>query len=54
MNIGKFRHRITIEQVAEAQDSNGSVLENWFSLATTLASIEPIPGLEYLAAQCPR
>ena len=49
--IGKIRHRITIEQVAESQDIDGSVLESWSEFATAQAAIEPISGREYFAAQ---
>jgi SPP1 family predicted phage head-tail adaptor len=51
VKIGKLRHRIAIERVAETQDSDGSVLESWSAYATAQASIEPISGREYFAAQ---
>lgn len=51
MKIGKLRHRIAIEQVVETQDSDGSVIEAWSSYAAVQASIEPISGREYFAAQ---
>lgn len=51
MNIGKFRHRITIQQTANVQDSDGSVVEDWSVHAIAHASIEPISGREYFAAQ---
>ena len=51
MKIGKLRHRIAIEQVAEIQDSDGSVIETWSAFADVQASIEPISGREYFAAQ---
>jgi SPP1 family predicted phage head-tail adaptor len=51
MKIGKLRHRITIEQVTETQDTDGSVVETWAVFATIQASIEPISGREYFAAQ---
>ena len=51
MRIGKLRHLITIEQVAETQDSDGSVIETWSAFADVQASIEPISGREYFAAQ---
>jgi SPP1 family predicted phage head-tail adaptor len=51
MKIGKLRHRIAIEKVAETQDSDGSVIETWSTFANAQASIEPISGREYFAAQ---
>jgi SPP1 family predicted phage head-tail adaptor len=51
VKIGKLRHSITIEQVAEAQDSDGSIIETWSSFAAVQASIGPISGREYFAAQ---
>ena len=51
MRIGKLRRRITIERVTETQDTDGAVLETWSTYATVQASIEPISGREYFAAQ---
>jgi SPP1 family predicted phage head-tail adaptor len=51
VNIGKLRHRITIEQVAEAQNPDGSILETWSTYANAQASIDPVSGREYFAAQ---
>jgi SPP1 family predicted phage head-tail adaptor len=51
LKIGKLRHSITLEQVAETQDPDGSVIETWSSFANAQASIEPISGREYFAAQ---
>ena len=51
MRIGKLRHRITIERVVETQDADGAVIETWSTYATIQASIEPISGREYFAAQ---
>jgi SPP1 family predicted phage head-tail adaptor len=51
MKIGKLRHRIAIEQVAETQDSDGSVSEAWYTYDTVQASIEPVSGREYFAGQ---
>ncbi len=49
--IGKLRHRVTIEQVSESQDADGSVIEIWSAYAVVQASIEPMSGREYFAAQ---
>jgi SPP1 family predicted phage head-tail adaptor len=51
VKIGKLRHRITIEQVDETQDAGGEMLGNWSVYAIVQASIQPISGREYFAAQ---
>ena len=51
MRIGKLRHRITIECVVETQDADGAVIETWSTYETVQASIDPISGREYFAAQ---
>ena len=51
MKIGKLRHRIAIEQGAETQDTDGSLIETWSTYATTQGSIEPVSGREYFDAQ---
>jgi SPP1 family predicted phage head-tail adaptor len=51
VKIGKLRHPITIEQVAETQDPDGSVIETWSTYANAQAAFEPISGREYFAAQ---
>lgn len=51
MKIGKLRHRVTIERVTVTQDTDGSAIETWTPFATVQASIEPISGREYTAAQ---
>jgi SPP1 family predicted phage head-tail adaptor len=51
MRIAKLRHSIAIERVTETQDTDGSVVETWSPYATVHASIEPMSGREYFAAQ---
>ena len=51
MKIGKLRHRIAIEQVANIQEADGSVIETWSGFAMAQASIEPISGREYFSGQ---
>jgi SPP1 family predicted phage head-tail adaptor len=51
LKIGKLRHRVTIEQVTETRDADGSVIETWATYATVQASIEPVSGREYFAVQ---
>lgn len=51
MRAGALRHRITIERQATAQDDWGGVVNHWATIGTFSASIEPINGREYFAAQ---
>ena len=51
MKIGKLHHHIIIEQVAETQDTDGSVMETWSNYASAQGSIEPVSGREYFDAQ---
>jgi SPP1 family predicted phage head-tail adaptor len=51
MRAGPLRHRIAIERVTETRDTDGSAIETWSTYATVQASIEPISGREYFAAQ---
>jgi SPP1 family predicted phage head-tail adaptor len=51
MKIGKLRHRIAIEQVANIQDSDGSVIETWSGFAMAQASMEPVSGWKHFAGQ---
>jgi SPP1 family predicted phage head-tail adaptor len=51
VRIGRLRHRIAIERVTETRDTDGSVIETWSTYATVQASIDPISGREYFAAQ---
>jgi len=51
MNIGKLRHRITIQEYAASRDSFGAQVQTWADKATVFASIAPVSGKEYFAAQ---
>jgi len=46
MRAGQLRHRVTIEQMTEAQDSYGGVTVTWSEVDTVWAAIEPITGRE--------
>lgn len=52
MNIGEFRHRITIEQKTRgaSDGAGGFVAETWSTLAECWAKIEPKAGREMIAA----
>ena len=46
MPAGKYRHRVTIQQATEPQDSYGQPQENWGDVATIWASVEALVGKE--------
>lgn len=51
MNIGKLRHRATIEHKVRIRDpETNEIIEDWQPYATRWASIEPLRGREYWAA----
>jgi len=53
MNIGKLRHRVTIESLVIEQDSDGAQIESWVNTYGTQvwADIQPLSGKELLASQ---
>ncbi len=51
MQAGKLRHRVMIEVPVETQGPDGSVIRTWEPFATVWASIEPLAGKEYFAAE---
>lgn len=51
MRAGPMRHKVTIQEVTETQDSYGQASESWATFATRWASIEPIAGREYFASR---
>lgn len=51
MNIGKLRHRITLQRQINAQNDYGAVVTTWQDVATVWAEIKPISGREYFSAQ---
>lgn len=51
MNIGKMRHRITIEQKTRVPDGAGGYTESWLPFAAVWAAVDPISGKEYFEAQ---
>ena len=49
---GKLRHRVTLQRNDETQDTDtGAMLQAWVDVATVLASVEPLSGREFVAAQ---
>lgn len=51
MNIGKLRHRITIQKQVNETNDYGAVVTKWRTLATVWADVRPISGREYFSAQ---
>lgn len=51
MSAGKYRQRITIERLTQTVDDYGAPSGSWQTVGTFAASIEPISGREYFAAQ---
>lgn len=51
MDIGKLRHRITLQKQINAQNDYGAVVTTWQDVATVWAEIKPITGREYFSAQ---
>ena len=47
MRAGKLRHKVTIQDYTESQDSYGAVTKTWSDYATIWASIEPVRGREF-------
>lgn len=51
MNAGELRHKITIQKLENSQDSFGQPVENWPDVVTVWASVNPIVGKEFFAAE---
>lgn len=49
---GKLRHRVAIERNQETPDADtGAMVPAWVPVATVWASVEPLSGREFVAAQ---
>lgn len=51
MEIGKLRHRVTIEKYTETRSSAGQVLKTYTTSSTRWAQIRPLTTKEILQAQ---
>lgn len=49
MDIGKLRHRVTLESYEVMKDSIGAEKRTWRQMTTVWASIEPVSGRELIA-----
>ena len=51
MNVGKLRHRITIQRQVNDVNDFGAPVTSWKNVATVWADIRPLSGREYFSAQ---
>ncbi|ABR74602.1 head-tail adaptor protein [Actinobacillus succinogenes] len=51
MNIGKLRHRITLQKQINTVNDYGAAVTTWKNVATVWADVRPLSGREYFAAQ---
>lgn len=51
MRAGPLRHRVTIQELAEVQNTFGEVPQVWQDAEVSWASVEPLAGRELFAAQ---
>jgi SPP1 family predicted phage head-tail adaptor len=49
--IGQLRHKITIEHVAEVQDENGNITNEWATFLEAWAQVMPLTGAEAFQAR---
>src|SRR5262245_25521704 len=50
MQAGELRHRVTIQQATESQNSVGEAVKTWTTVTTGWAGVSPLRGREYLEA----
>lgn len=51
MQLGKLRHRVTIESSSASRDEFGGEVLTWATVATVWAAVEPLSGREFLDAR---
>ena len=51
VTAGRMRHRVTIQEPVVARNGYGEAITTWTAVATVWASVEPISGREYFAAE---
>jgi SPP1 family predicted phage head-tail adaptor len=52
MNIGKLKHKVTIQEFrALDNDGGGNVISDWVDVATVWANVKPITGQESTIAE---
>lgn len=47
MRSGKFRHRLTIQQVTETRGATGEIERSWSTFAERWGAMTPLAGREY-------
>lgn len=51
MKVGQLRHRITFQRKAKVQNEYGEEIADWVDVASVWASVNPISGREFFAAE---
>ena len=51
MNIGKLRHRITLQKQVNTVNDYGAAVATWKNVATVWADVRPLSGREYFSTQ---
>ena len=51
MRAGRLRHRVTIQNYTESQNTFGETTKTWADYATIWAAIEPVKGREFWESQ---
>lgn len=51
MRAGALRHKVTIEQPTNSQDSMGGLTQTWTTYAIRFAEVKPLSGREFFDAQ---
>lgn len=51
MQAGKLRHRVTIQQPTVARNGFNEAVTTWSNVVTVWASVEPLSGREFFAAE---
>lgn len=51
MAAGQLRHRVKVQDKSNARDASGGIVEEWRTLVTRWADIEPLKGRELFSAQ---
>lgn len=51
MKVGRLRHRVMLQARQDTESACGEVVPDWSTMLDAWASIEPLSGREYVAAQ---
>lgn len=50
LTAGRFRERVTLQQALRVRDPGGATSDTWSDVVTVWASVEPLRGKEFFAA----